>query len=108
MNKTVVPGKEADNPVLANRLAKEQLIKGIKENSPFKMWIKHEVGMLPDSNTLPICPISKLKAVPNMKWAMGFIKRYQPKPKFVIFYENGVEFGTYDGFRYNGQYSNFI
>lgn len=84
-----------------------EFAKKLSEHTPFKMWIMHAPGSQYESNTMPIAKRAKTNA-PNMSWAMKTLTNYRnAEIRKVIFYENGLEFGTYENGRYEGKYKTY-
>ncbi len=86
-------------------------IQKIKERTPFKMFIildeYDEYKREAKSNTLPIA-IRGRSNLPNLKWAISALQNYRNGTvKKAIFYENGLEFGTFENGRYYGKYQTF-
>ncbi|WP_394990675.1 hypothetical protein [Emticicia sp.] len=79
----------------------------IQYHSPFKMFIIHEQGSVTQSNKLPIAIRGRTK-LPNMAWAIKTLLNYRiATVKKAIFYEDGIEFGTFENGRYSGKYQVF-
>lgn len=84
-----------------------EFVRRIQEKTPFKMFIIHEQGSVTQSNQMPIS-IRGRTDTPNMAWAIKTLLNYRiAVVRKAIFYENGVEFGTFENGRYSGKYQTF-